>query len=58
MAAWVVPMALRPVKLEQAKRGIEMDVEMCEIPDRKVSVRQVFGIESDLEVPAVNVALG
>ncbi|MBE7608393.1 cobaltochelatase subunit CobS, partial [Salmonella enterica subsp. enterica serovar 4:-:1,2] len=26
--------------------------EMTGVPDMKVSVRQVFGIDSDLEVPA------
>jgi hypothetical protein len=34
-----------------------MDAEVCERPDMKVSMRQVFGTESDLEVPAVNMAL-
>jgi hypothetical protein len=48
-----VPMALRPVNLKQVKRGTEMDAEVSEM----MSVRQVFGIESDLDVPAVNVAL-
>jgi hypothetical protein len=46
-------MALRPVNLKQVKRGTEMDAEVSEM----MSVRQVFGIESDLDVPAVNVAL-
>jgi cobaltochelatase CobS len=29
-----------------------MNIEEREMPERKVSVRQVFGIDSDLEVPA------
>jgi hypothetical protein len=29
-----------------------MDTEVCEMPDMKVSVRQAFGIDRDLEVPA------
>jgi hypothetical protein len=29
-----------------------MDTEVCEMPDMKVSVRQVFGVDSDLDVPA------